>query len=91
MEKMNVIMHLIDSDTAWFIVALLVILLILAVAGIVGCRIELRNARRRQQLREAKRHEEFLARLYRDMDTPTFMREAKHPLDSMPYDIRRPN
>ena len=88
---MNTLMQHIDQDTAWFIVALLVILLLATLAGVVGCKLELRDARRKHQLCEAKRHEDYLDRLYRDVDTPAFMREARHPLDSVKYDIRKLN
>ena len=88
---MNYLMQHIDQDTAWFIVAVLVLMLASAIAGVIGAKLELREATRRHQLHEAKRRADFFSRLYRDVDTPTFMREARHPMDSVPLDIRKMN
>ena len=84
-------MQQLDENTAWFIIAVLVIVLLSTMAGIIGAKLELRDARRKLQMQEDIRREDFLASLYRDVDTPTFMREARHPLDSVRYDIRKHN
>jgi hypothetical protein len=88
---MNFLMQRIDQDTAWFIAAVLVIMLLSGIAGVIGAKLEVRELTRKRQMQEDRRREEFLASLYRGVDTPTFMREARHPMDSVPHDIRKMN
>ena len=90
-KQMDYLMQRIDTNTTWFIVAVVGFMLISVVFGAIGAKLELRDARRKQELLVDKRREDFLARLYRDLDTPTFMREARHPMDSVPYDVRKMN
>jgi hypothetical protein len=88
---MNYLMQRIDQDTAWFIAAVLVIMLLSAIAGVIGAKLEVRELTHKRQMQEERRREEFLASLYRDVDTPTFIREARHPMDSAPYNIHKIN
>ena len=91
MEQMNHIMQRIDQSNTWFIIAVLVIVLLSTFAGIIATKLTLREERRLFQIMQDKRREDFLARLYRDVDTPTFMRQARHPLDPVTYDISKHN
>jgi hypothetical protein len=88
---MNYLMQYIGQDKAWFIVAVLLILLLSTVAGVIGEKLKVRDLTRKRKSQEATRHEELLAALYRGVDTPIFMREARHPMDSVPYDIHKMN
>jgi hypothetical protein len=56
-DRMNNILNVIDTDTAWFIVAVLVILLLSALAGWRGAKRELNEITRRQKIVEARRRE----------------------------------
>jgi len=87
---MQTIYARIDSDLAWFIVAVLVVLLLSAFAAVIGSKMTIAdNNRKLKAQREAK-----YAEYRREWDAateilaiPTYQREAWHPRDTEPYDL----
>jgi hypothetical protein len=77
-----------DSDTAWFIAAVIVILLLSALAGYISAKMTIAdNCRKRLRAKEALRMANW-RRVMADLEIPTYQREANHPLDRDPYDLR---
>ena len=84
-------MQQIDDSAALFLAAVLVILLISATAGWIGARMELKDYAKKKMRADEARRAQWIKAVYDDIDIPAYQREAKHPLDSAPYDIRKLN
>jgi uncharacterized protein HemX len=84
-------MQRIDSDLAWFVIAVLVILLLATL--IWGFSLKQKQWENERLIARAKQSQPTLEKFVypANLDTPTFLREARHPLDSAPYDIRKLN
>jgi hypothetical protein len=80
---LNTIYQAIDQDTAWFIVAVLLILLLSVAAGAVGAMLELREIQRQRRVIDARP-----VRIYTELETPAYLRQTRHPLDSVEFDWR---
>jgi hypothetical protein len=86
---MNNLLNMID--TAWFIAAVLATIALSAFAGWFGARMEIKDYTKKKLAAEEARRAQWIKAVYHDIDIPAFQREAKHPLDSVPYDIRKMN
>ena len=88
---MNNLLNMIDTDTAWFIAAVLATIALSAFAGWFSAKMEIKYYAKKKLAADEARRAQWIKAVYHDIDIPAFQREAKHPLDSVPYDIRKMN
>jgi hypothetical protein len=81
-------MQQIDTDTTWFIFAVLVVLMLSAAAGWVGAKMELADHRRKRIEQQEAQYARWQREWDAATDVPTFMRESAHPFDAIPNELR---
>jgi hypothetical protein len=84
-------MEQIDDSTAWAIAAVLATIALSAFAGWFSAKMEIKYYAKKKLAADEARRAQWIKAVYHDIDIPAFQREAKHPLDSVPYDIRKMN
>jgi hypothetical protein len=88
---MNELFTQIDDSTAWAIAAALATIALSAFAGWFSAKMEIKYYAKKKLAADEARRAQWIKAVYHDIDIPAFQREAKHPLDSVPYDIRKMN
>ena len=87
---MNYILQRIDSDTAWFVIAVLVIALVVVLFWVIDLKMTIQaNKREHRRSEDRRQHSEWKDQAIPEVDTQAYQREARHPDDSKPYDIRK--
>ena len=79
------------SDLAIIAATFAAILTVALVCLIFGDQFEADKQERIRKAIEAKRQRDYTCAAYYETSLPAYKREAKHPLDGKPYDIRKLN